>query len=432
MSRAAAGALLASLLAGACIAAPASALPADALAAQATPVRIAPTADDDFADLAPFGGAVGSARIVALDEQTHGGHEEFVLKTRLLRYLHERLGFDVLVLESGFFDVGRLQQARQAGGKVDDLAPDNIFYMYSKSAEGRALLQYVDSTQATAHPLVLAGMDSQHTGALSQQELVPQLAAFLQARGSALPKQPDWAGFAATVRDMLALKEEKSSSDESAFLAMSDAILRELDGTRPARGSSIARDLVDLPPPHDGAVSTVGSAGWWTRVVTDLQAQNTQLRAPQSRARDHAMGDNVAWIADHLVPGQRLVLWGHAIHLMHDAPGPDAPPFAGTVIRRHFGADYHVAHLTGLAGRYLDYGSLQPRDIPPAAPGSLEARLAATPGDALYLPPAKGAPADAPPARFIDYTPFGTLPGRGVNWESTFFIRRLTPVTMVR
>ena len=123
LSRAAA--LLAGLLASACATAPAT----DAIAAPATPVRLAATPGDDFADLAPFGAAVGSARIVALDEQTHGGHEEFVLKLRLLRYLHERLGFDVLVLESGLFDVGLVQQARREGGRVDDLGPGNIFFM---------------------------------------------------------------------------------------------------------------------------------------------------------------------------------------------------------------------------------------------------------------------------------------------------------------
>ncbi len=429
----AASAALAGPIAGTCLAAePAPPPAAAAIAALATPVRIAATPDDDFADLAPFGAAVGNARIVALDEQTHGGREEFLLKTRLLRYLHERLGFDVLVLESGFFDVGRIQLARQSGAKVDDLAPDNIFYMYSKSAEGRAMLQYLDATQATAHPLVLAGMDSQHTGALSQKDLVPQLAAFLEARGSDLPRQSAWAGFAATVHDMLALRAEQSADDETAFIDTSGAILRELHGARLAHGSVVARDLLDATPSRDEAVSTIGSAGWWARVLIDLQAQNTQLRAPASRARDHAMGDNVVWIADHLAPGRRVVLWGHAIHLMHDAPGPEAPPFAGTLVRRRFGADYHEVHLTGLAGRYLDYKTLKPQDIAAATPGSLEAILATTPGGALYLPPATHVDAEAPPARFMDYENAGALPGRGMNWESTFFIRQLTPVTMVR
>ena len=404
-------------LAGPCGATPASTPDAalDPLAASAVPVRIAAGADDDFADLAPFGAAVGSARVVALDEQTHGGHEEFVLKTRLLRYLHERLGFDVLVLESGFFDVGQLQQAAQAGARIDDLAPGNIFFMYSKSAEGRGLLQYVDATRATARPLTLAGMDSQHSGALSQRDLVPKLAAFLAAHGSRLPASPDWAAFAATVATMTALgRDTPSAAQRAAFDAAS---------------AQAARELAALPDIHPG----VESAGWWGRVVASLQAQSRQSWvAPRGNARDQAMGDNVVWIAEHLAPGQRLVVWGHAIHLMHDAPDPTAPPFAGTVIRGRFGADYHVAHLTGLSGRILDYATLQPVDIPAAAPGTLEARLARRPGDALYLAPATTPSPDAPAARYIDYQLFGPLPGRGLHWESTFFIRRLSPVTMVR
>ena len=394
----------------------------DPLAAQALPVRIASAPGDDFADLAPFGRAVDAVRVVALDEQTHGGHEEFVLKLRLLRYLHERLGFDVLVLESGFFDVGLIQQARREGGRVDDLGPGNIFFMYSKSAEGRALLQYIDATQGTAHPIVLAGMDSQHSGALAQAQLVPRLLSFLGAhtRVVGAPPHPDWSeddwnDFAATTTAMLALRPEPPpAAARAAFERVCAALLRQF-----------AR--IDDPTPE------IGSAGWWTRVIVDLQAQARQLwNAPRGNARDVALGDNVAWIADRLVPGQRVVVWGHAIHLVHDAPSPEAPPLAGTVMRRHFGTAYHVAHLTGLAGRYLDYATLRPRTIPAAAPGSLEARLATRAEAALYLAPLAGPLADDPAARTIDYQLFGPLPGRGRHWESTFFIRQLTPVKMVR
>jgi len=388
----------------------------DPLAAQAVPVHVDAIAGDDFADLVTERDVVGPARVVALDEQTHGGHEEFVLKTRLLRYLHERRGFDVLVIESGFFDVGRIEQARQAGGRVDDLAPDNIFYMYSKSAEGRALLRYVDSTRATTHPLMLVGMDSQLSGVLSRSRLVPELAGFLVAHHSHATESRDWPGFAATVAAMTALRSTAPPpTDRAAFERLGAQLAGELEALGDAPGAG------------------VGSAGWWGRVVAGLRAQATQLWvAPRGNARDVAMGDNVAWIADRLVPGRRIVVWGHAIHLMHDAPRPDAPPLAGTVMHRHLGAGYHVAHLTGLEGRYLDYETLQPRAIPAAAPGSLEARLATRPGAALYLAPPKALAPDAPAARYIDYLPLGPLPGRGLHWESTFFIRAITPVTMVR
>jgi len=60
--------------------------------------------ETDFEDPAAFGKAVGDARIVFLGEQTHGDGATFLVKTRLIKYLHEEKGFDVLAFESGRID----------------------------------------------------------------------------------------------------------------------------------------------------------------------------------------------------------------------------------------------------------------------------------------------------------------------------------------
>lgn len=56
-------------------------------------------AGSGFADLAPLAPVVAPARVVGLGESTHGTHEVFQLKHRLLEYLVTQQGFTTLALE---------------------------------------------------------------------------------------------------------------------------------------------------------------------------------------------------------------------------------------------------------------------------------------------------------------------------------------------
>src|SRR6476646_9124695 len=111
-------------LAAALCSTPLAAQPADPraawLAQHAHPLRTLAIGDDDFSDLAPLGQAIGRRRIVLLGEQTHGDGATFEAKGRIVRYLHERLGFDLLVFESGFYDCHRTWIDARAGLALAD------------------------------------------------------------------------------------------------------------------------------------------------------------------------------------------------------------------------------------------------------------------------------------------------------------------------
>ncbi len=426
---------LAALLSGLLGAGPAPARAEEAPPWQAWPVRSA-TGDnrsDDAADLAPLTAGLAGVRVLGLAEQTHGGHEEFATKLRLLRHLHETQGFDVLLLESGFFDVEQLQQDVQAAARLRGKAsaarssswargaPGNVFYMYSKSVEGQALMAYLDQQQAMGRPLLVAGIDSQHSGLRSQQDLARGLRRALRsgmggARGRALSEDAGWQAYARQLTTLFTLsRQAPPAAERQAFQARSQALQDALCAVRETRAKP------------DGA-------GWWCRVVRSMDAQARSLWSNGADyQRDQAMGDNAIWLMEQLHPGRKAVVWGHTVHLARGFQRDPAHLQAGEVMHRQWGAAYQVLQFSAAGGRYLDYVSLQEADVPAQPPQALEQQLAREhPGQALLV--RASAPVTLPQFAY-EYGQGGVessqQPGQlGRHWDWLWLLPRISPARM--
>lgn len=89
--------------------------------------------DEDFSDLEPLLDAIGSARVVQLGEPSHGAGSAFAAKVRLIKFLHQRMGFDVLAWESGLYDVESSEAGLRAGVDAVASAQRGIFPVWSAS-----------------------------------------------------------------------------------------------------------------------------------------------------------------------------------------------------------------------------------------------------------------------------------------------------------
>jgi erythromycin esterase len=363
-------------------------------------VRSFDPGDTDFRDLEPFGRAIGDARIVLLGEQTHGEGNVFSLRTRLVKYLHEAKGFDVLAFESGMFDVERIWERARDGRGIAPQAPGNIFFMYSKTAEVRPLFAYLDAQRSTSRPMELAGIDCQHTGGLSQQELVRDLAVQLRHAGSALPDSERWPTFA----------------------RLTDQLIR-MDRTPPARGDRAAWDTVV-------AAAKQATDGVWARIVAGIENQGQRYwdNRPEP-TRSALLGENVLWLAESRFPGKKMVVWAATPHVMRRSP---AGANAGAVVTNRFGRDAYVVQFAGYQGAFVSYIDLSTQTLPKPAENAVESHWHRA-GVALGFVDWRKLPPHASASTMTQHVWGYNAPLPAAQWtalwDGTFFLDTITPVT---
>jgi erythromycin esterase len=83
-------------------------------------------ANEDYSDLAPLRQSLQAVTVVGLGEPIHHDGSAFKAKVRLIKFLHQELGFGVLAFESGFYDCYKAWQEIQAGKPALDAARKSL------------------------------------------------------------------------------------------------------------------------------------------------------------------------------------------------------------------------------------------------------------------------------------------------------------------
>jgi erythromycin esterase len=240
----------------------------------------------DGADLAPLRAIVGSARIVALGEATHGSHEFFAFKRRALEFLVRELGFTDFAMETDWVQaLGANEFVEHGRGDLDGAV--RALSPLWRSAEYRELLAWMRAWNAEAAParkVRFHGLDLAAPGPVARR-LKEYLARV----------DPDVADSVAPVVERLGNGQVVEESDQEGLLALFDE-LREAF----IAGSSASE--CELYRQH---------------VVALLQGvhQRAQPGHDATSFRDRCMADQARWILRTAAPGARLVLSAHNGHV---------------------------------------------------------------------------------------------------------------------
>jgi erythromycin esterase-like protein len=362
----------------------------------------------DDTDLAFLTDVLEGRRIVELGENTHGAAQYSRAKTRIVKYLHEQLGFDVLVWETSILAAHLVDQ--ELDGLTPEQATVNALLSIWHTEDVVELLAYAKSTRTTGHPLHLAGMDLMFSSA-DEAARRPRL-----LHGLIAPIDPGYAD------EILAMDTEFAARLANVWRTVfQSAETAQWEQANAAKLTTAYRDLADFIGAHQAAMETASPGDPQLPRILRQSALGTSAwfasfsPGQEYRVlRDAFMAEAFALVEGQLFPARKI--------LVCTRPGPGAAAPAKTP-------------ATAMLARSLPSGTA------PTSTWSHCSRTRATPptGSARFTPslrPRRGASRGSS-TKPVPAWPSSTSPGRhqlrsGPGWTSrscsaTSDSRRSTP-----
>lgn len=240
--------------------------------------------NDSFEDLMPLKGIIGNARIVALGEATHGTHEFFQMKHRMLEFLVEEMGFNTFAMEANWPEANLINDYVHTG-KGD---PAEVLRGYSADGDTQEVLDMIEwmwaynENPSNTRKISFYGFDINY-----DQMAKDNVTQYMQKVDPQAAKQ--------------------IAGDYSCYPGASIACQKKLQA------------VYDWLDQHQADYSAKSSAGEFSlalqsaRVV--IQSQDFSSNNNNGLIRDRYMAENVKWVLNQAGPAAKIVLWAHNGHV---------------------------------------------------------------------------------------------------------------------
>lgn len=324
----------------------------------------------DFSDLAFLKPILEEKSIVQLGESAHGAREYSQVKVRLIRFLHEELGFNVLAFESSLYQCYRADAMVPEAVAATAMSACLFGVWHTETLKG--LFEYIRETRKTGSPLRIAGFDIQPIGwnKKGRPDFLRRVVGFKDAEYAKTVFDRDAAFLAEYAKGSKSLRTVLRANPEE-WASAYDSL------------ASFLRQNFDISHLPEG----LSSADWLTARQTAysisqyIRQQTAPSRTAYSEARDEGMARNLRFLAEELYPDEKLIAWGHNSHLRYasDSNAEDHENSSGRPMgywTAQWSAErVYTIGLYAYRGQMAGNNSRQAYDVAPASDGSLEALL---------------------------------------------------------
>lgn len=278
-------------------------------------------------------------RFILLGEFNHGSKEIFELRTSLIKHLHEKLGVNVILFESG---IGELITAEVYRQEMTARQMTNGVFSGWRTKEFVDLMEYVK-----AKSISIAGFDVQRSGG-SFQFLLKEVADRnkidtvhyynLEQRYGTLAK--DLTNKKA-IYDLLRPGTEKLIAD-----------YRKMQNFLQQNSKDNSKEFLF------SIVTLQNRVKYLFYMLRFLKDRDFSRRWA---ARDSAMAENVQWLIENVYKNERVVIVGHNFHISHYS---EQETVMGEILYATYGKNMYSLGVFAGTGSYHDNGTVERQLLP--------------------------------------------------------------------
>jgi len=330
--------------------------------------------NEDYSSYSALKDLLKDVEIVMLGEQSHGEGTTYETKIKLIKYLHEELDFDLLVFESGFYDIHKAWQKIEQGENVRDALGNSIFHIWSTTKDFIPLADYLEKAKNSNKPLKLFGFDSQFSSKYSEKYFINDLTGYLKKVNPSILTTKKWKHFSKSIHLITAVKFKKFKRN------------------KPKQDLAFTLYLID----EISKIEPDAESEFWIQTLKSTYAYLSDA-SQKTKSRDKQMADNLIWIKSKY-PDSKIICWGATSHFLYNSTvvrmkNPIIQLLAGNsykkykmmgnYVKEYFGEKVFTIGFTAFQGSYgLDYT----RKIKPAKEGTLEFLLSQSEYDNFLVP----------------------------------------------